>query len=539
MKKVVTLKKLYHRDRWRIAMYFTYDERLKDIVKSIPGVAYSVTNKCFYVDYSEENMRFVLKILKDCVETDISGLVVNESTGKPDEGRLLSDGSDKKHLVSDVKQKPELKPEPDNAGIAHSAGRMRIPEPQTDQGVHSVQPSASSRGESRDVTVTRQVLESWYSPVEFRINEREGRLVVKFTGRYDKAWIGELCSYGRYRYDKTNREWLLPWSKITVDSLADYFSSKGVRVNVVKQQVNPVLQEDRKVSAEIVKSKKLVQEAQEGLDLVRRYLDENRYSIRTRESYMALLEFFFRYFSPRKPGEIKKEEISEFITEHVIKLGYSPSYQNQMVSAIKMYYQVAGRGSVNPELLERPRRMRALPKVLSKEEVSSVLNSARNLKHKLLLWMIYSCGLRRSEVINIRLRDLDRERNILYIRQGKGGVDRIVPLSPIVWVRIDEYKESFRPVEYLFEGQSGGRYSAESVYRVFKDAMRRAGILKDVGVHSLRHSYATHLHEKGLDIRYIQELLGHKSTRTTEIYTHVSRRNLMQVRSPIEDLDLK
>lgn len=540
MKKVVSLKRLYHRDRWRLAMYFTYDERLKDIVKSIPGVAYSVTNKCFYVDYTEENLRLVLQILKDYVETDISGLVADESSGKPPvEGRVLSAGSDEKQQISNVKQKSELKPSQDDAGIVHSAGRTRSQESYSDSGVGAVQSSAPSHDESRDIPVTRQVLESWYGPVEFRINEREGRLVVKFTGRYDKAWIGELCSYGRYRYDKTNREWLLPWSKITVDSLADYFSSKGVRVNVVKQQVSPVLQEERKGSAETVKSKKLVQEAQEGLDLVRRYLDENRYSIRTKESYMALLEFFFRYFSPRLPGEISKEEISEFITGHVIKLGYSPSYQNQMVSAIKMYYQVAGRGKVNPELLERPRRMRALPKVLSKEEVSSVLNSARNLKHKLLLWMIYSCGLRRSEVINIRLRDLDRERSILYIRQGKGGVDRIVPLSPIVWERIDEYRESYRPVEYLFEGQTGGRYSAESVYKVFKDAMQRAGIEKDVGVHCLRHSYATHLHEKGLDIRYIQELLGHKSTRTTEIYTHVSRRNLMQVRSPIEDLDLK
>lgn len=109
----------------------------------------------------------------------------------------------------------------------------------------------------------------------------------------------------------------------------------------------------------------------------------------------------------------------------------------------------------------------------------------------------------------------------------------------MVWGKIDEYIGSYRPVEYLFEGQTGGRYSAESVYRVFKDAMQRAGIVKDVGVHCLRHSYATHLHEKRLDIRYIQELLGHRSTRTTEIYTHVSRRNLMQVRSPIEDLDVK
>ena len=135
--------------------------------------------------------------------------------------------------------------------------------------------------------------------------------------------------------------------------------------------------------------------------------------------------------------------------------------------------------------------------------------------------------------------DLERERGILNIIEGKGMVDRIVPVPKKVWAKIDEYVESYRPVIYLFEGQSGGRYSSESVYRVFKGALWKAGINKEVGVHSLRHSYATHLHENGLDIKYIQELLGHKSTRTTEIYTDVSRRNLVIVRSPIEDIDVK
>lgn len=254
---------------------------------------------------------------------------------------------------------------------------------------------------------------------------------------------------------------------------------------------------------------------------------------------MAMLEFFFRYFSPRDPGEINEDEISRFLYDHIIQLGYSAAYQNQMVSAIKIYFAISGKGLVRPELLARPRRARALPKVFSKEEVGIILNSSRNIKHKLILWMIYSCGLRRSEVTNIKLTDLDRERGILHIREGKGNVDRIVPMPGKVWQKIDEYLSGYRPKVYLFEGQTGGRYSSESVYRIFKEALVNAGIKKDVGVHSLRHSYATHLHENGLDIRYIQELLGHRSSRTTEIYTHVSRRNLAGIRSPIEDLDLK
>ena len=233
-----------------------------------------------------------------------------------------------------------------------------------------------------------------------------------------------------------------------------------------------------------------------------------------------------------------EDDISEFINDHIIALGYSASYQNIIISAIKIYFGVSGRKVFRTNSLERPRRSRSLPKIFSKDEVMRIFNATRNSKHKLILWLIYSCGLRRGEVINIRLTDLDTERGVLHISKGKGNVDRIVPIPEKVWEKIRIYIKAYNPSNYLFEGQSGGRYSVESVYTVFKQSLRRAGIRKDVGVHCLRHSYATHLHESGLDIRYIQELLGHKSTRTTEIYTHVSRRNLFAIRSPIEDIDI-
>ena len=255
--------------------------------------------------------------------------------------------------------------------------------------------------------------------------------------------------------------------------------------------------------------------------------------------YISLLELFFKYFSEVDPNNISEDDISDFFHDYIAFHNYSASYQNQLISAIKMYYTLNGSAKIDSSSLARPRRPRTLPKVFSKDEVQNILNSTRNIKHKLLLWLIYSCGLRRSEATIIKVRDLDRERGILNIREAKGMNERIVPVPAKVWAKIDEYTDICHPVIWLFEGQKGGRYSSESVYRVFKMALKNAGIKKEVGVHSLRHSYATHLHENGLDIKYIQELLGHKSTRTTEIYTHVSRRNLVLVRSPIEDLDLK
>jgi integrase/recombinase XerD len=137
-----------------------------------------------------------------------------------------------------------------------------------------------------------------------------------------------------------------------------------------------------------------------GLVLMSQYLEEVRYSSRTNESYLALLEFFFKYFNGKDPLDISGEEVSEFVYDFIITNGYSSSYQNQMISAIKTFYKITQRKKIDIELIERPRRSRALPKVFSKEEVKRILNSTRNTKHKLLLWMIYSCGLRRSEVTN-------------------------------------------------------------------------------------------------------------------------------------------
>lgn len=516
MKKKIVLKRIYHRDKWRIAIMFDYDARLKEIVRSIAGSAFSGTNRCFYVDDSEENLKLVLRMLKDAADIDISQIVCKSELSVPTQ--VQTDISDKANTLPVDRKSDKSESEEIIKGQTITDIRGEAEQEETEPEYH----------EYRN-----------FGPVEFRISENEGHLVIKFLGRYDPEWIDEMKTYGRCYYDRKRREWLLQWSKLTCDSLADYFAGRSIKVNVKKQVVGSELKAERKITGDEVRSKVIGKEALDGLESMAMYLDDNRYSTRTRESYLSMLEFFFRYFSPKEPSEITEDEISRFIYDFIIRLVYSAAYQNQMVSAIKTYYTISGKGKVNPEFFERPRRTRALPKVFSKEEVSQILNSARNIKHKMLLWMIYSCGLRRSEATNIRLTDLDRDRGILHVREGKGRVDRIVPVSGKVWEKIDEYTRGYRPREYLFEGQTGGKYSSESVYRVFKDALLKAGIHKDVGVHSLRHSYATHLHESGLDIRYIQELLGHKSTRTTEIYTHVSRRNLVAVRSPIEDLDVK
>jgi integrase/recombinase XerD len=175
--------------------------------------------------------------------------------------------------------------------------------------------------------------------------------------------------------------------------------------------------------------------------------------------------------------------------------------------------------------------------VLSKEEVKKILDAHSNLKHKAMLSMIYSCGLRRSELLNLKFSDIDSKRNIVIIRQSKGKKDRITPLSAKILDLLRRYYKEYSPKTYLFEGQEKNtQYSARSLEEVLKKSVKLASINKLVTLHWLRHSYATHLLESGTDLRYIQELLGHNSSKTTEIYTHVSTKNIQQIKSPFDDL---
>ena len=175
--------------------------------------------------------------------------------------------------------------------------------------------------------------------------------------------------------------------------------------------------------------------------------------------------------------------------------------------------------------------------VLSKEEVKNILEAHANMKHKMMLSLIYGCGLRCSELLQLRPLDIDSKRNIVLIRQAKGKKDRITPLSPKTLELLRAYYQLYKPKTYLFEGQEpGAAYSAKSLQSVLNQALQKANIKKPVTLHWLRHSYATHLLESGTDLRYIQELLGHNSSRTTEIYTHVSTKSLQQIKSPFDDL---
>jgi len=250
-----------------------------------------------------------------------------------------------------------------------------------------------------------------------------------------------------------------------------------------------------------------------------------------------MMETFLKFVAPKEASQCTSDDLVRMINDYVIPRGLSYSYQNQLISAVKKFYREVCNHTIDPGTFSRPRVRYRLPNVLSKEEVKRVLAAPMNEKHRAILSLIYGCGLRRSEVLMLELQDIDRDRMLLIVRQSKGFKDRIVPISPKLVDMIDSYLRRYRPVIYLFEGQrQGDRYSAASIEKIFRMACTKAGIRKKITLHGLRHSYATHLLEAGTDLRYIQELLGHKSSKTTEIYTHVTEKSIQKIRSPFDDL---
>jgi len=269
----------------------------------------------------------------------------------------------------------------------------------------------------------------------------------------------------------------------------------------------------------------------------RLWLEAHRYPPTTVRTYTSMMETFLRFVSPREASDCNSDDLIRMVNEYILPRGLSYSFQNQLISSVKKFYKEICREVIDPGSFTRPRARHKLPNVLSKEEVKKVLSAPMNEKHRAMLSIIYGCGLRRSEVITLEPEDIDRDRMLLSVRQSKGFKDRVVPVSAKLVGMIDSYASRYRPVVYLFEGQyQGSRYSAASIEKVFRMAVEKAGIKKSITLHGLRHSYATHLLESGTDLRYIQELLGHKSSKTTEIYTHVTEKSIQKIRSPFDDL---
>lgn len=266
-------------------------------------------------------------------------------------------------------------------------------------------------------------------------------------------------------------------------------------------------------------------------------LELKRYANNTVKTYVHCFEKFINAHNEIDYMRIDEQEIRLYL-QKLIQQGSSNSYVNQMINSIKFYYEIV-KGMPNRFYsIERPFQKEALPKVISMEEVSGIIKNTTNIKHRCIVSLLYSAGLRRSELLNLTLQDIDSKRMVILVRNSKGGKDRLTILSQSVLDDLRIYFKKWQPKNFLFEGERGGKYSTASIAKIINRASLKAGLKKRVSPHMLRHSFATHLLENGTDLRYIQSLLGHSSSKTTEIYTLVATNHLKTIKSPIEMINL-
>jgi integrase/recombinase XerD len=340
------------------------------------------------------------------------------------------------------------------------------------------------------------------------------------------------------RWSSSLQLWHIPWRDHIVSFMFKHFKGRCfIDYSAFNTSVAPVYQNKTPIEKPAQQLPVLDLYRVKLVDQFKTYLQSKRYSENTIKTYSDALGVFFRYFADKQIDEINNQDLISFNKDYVLKHNYSQAYQNQFVNAVKLFYSKIRYKKLDLQAIERPRREKRLPVVVSKNEVRQILESLSNVKHKAMLSLIYACGLRRSELLHLHISDVDSKRGVLLVRQSKGKKDRIIPIGPRIIELLREYYKIYRPKTWLFEGQeSGHMYSEKSLESVMKQAVSRTNIKKHITLHCLRHSYATHLLESGTDLRYIQELLGHKSSRTTEIYTHVSTKNLQAIKSPFDDL---
>lgn len=250
-------------------------------------------------------------------------------------------------------------------------------------------------------------------------------------------------------------------------------------------------------------------------------------------SYVSLFESFINFYHNKELIHIDDGDIREYL-QKLVRENRSNSYINQSLNSIKFYYEMVLGMPNRFYAIERPRKETKLPQILSKEDVLLILDHTNNLKHRCIVGLLYSAGLRRNELVNLKISDIDSKRMLIRVESGKGNKDRYTLLSKQILNDLRVYYKEYYPTKYIIEGQYGGQYSAQSIGMVVSNAAVKANIRIRVTPHILRHSFATHLLESGVNLRQIQVLLGHASTKTTEIYTHVATSTFDSIKNPLD-----
>lgn len=361
------------------------------------------------------------------------------------------------------------------------------------------------------------------------ISTNKGRLKLFFGLNKDMTRAIKTMPF--YNWNDQYKYWSVPYSEKILNEIKTYANNLGFKI-IYQEEKEDINEKKNKIAVHNIKNYRRCPE-----EYILK-LREMRYSENTIKVYSAMFEGFINYYHKFEINTIEESMITDYLRHLVFDRKVSVSCQNQAINAVKFYYERVLGGERKIYIVDRPRKEQTLPVVLSEKEISDIIKATKNIKHKTILMTIYSAGLRIGEALSLKVKDIDSKRMQIRVEQAKGKKDRYTVLSPKTLDILRIYFKEYKPKNWLFESPSGNQYSRRSIQVILGMAVQKAKIKKRVTVHTLRHSFATHLLENGTDLRYIQTLLGHSSSKTTEIYTHVTTRGFNNIKSPLDKLEI-
>lgn len=560
--------KITHRNEIRIRVDFPYNKEIVDRLRQIPDAKWSKTMRSWHIPYTIEAFKQLKELFPDVDFDSKSAALVSTASikqvpkpsVKPTEKTLQKTDSKLQPVIKSEKDNPVISFKPKSAiEIVITRTQIQIILPKNEVDIEYIRSFRYAKWDSSKYCwiipnrlKNADKIKSYFSNRNPKISEfiaqqevnverpsftKNEMLVINFSNRKLKVYF----SFNKEIAQQVKR---IPYSTWNGYEFCWEVSSSDRFMTELKQiaQQNGLEFRHHLVSKNGIKPRKSRYDILNYRECPQAYYEklyELRYSKHTIDSYTDLFEEFINYYENTPIEDITEIMIIDFLQYLVTVRCVSSSYQNQSINAIKFYYERVMGGSRKMYYIERPREEKFLPEVLSEEEVIAIINATENLKHKAILITIYSAGLRISELINLKIKDIDSQRMQIRVEQAKGKKDRYTVLGNTTLEILRKYVSQYKPAYWLFEGSSSRQYSVSSVKKTLKTSLEKTGIKKHVTVHTLRHSFATHLLEAGTDIRYIQSLLGHENTKTTEIYTHITTKGFDQIKSPLDKLKIK
>jgi integrase/recombinase XerD len=545
--------KIIHRDQNRVKIDFPYNQQHINLIKQIADARWSKTQGAWHIPDTQEAWNQLKSLFPEVTFEEISIPTISSNQSTPqslptveknkvspkkwyDKTKIYVEVIGRKILIKMPKNEADTKfilglrySHWDNQGyfwnVPHFPGNLEMI--QSYFGNRIAEIIIHEQLDINPDLATSSPKLNKNEVLVLKTNTKRLKLIFGYVPALSKA----LKTIPYHTWDSKNKWWTVPYSE---QFLAE-IKQKIVELNLTLRYEEEPKAEERvqKVTPYDIPNYRTCPEE------YKMKLIELRYSEKTIKVYAPLFEEFINFYPTHDIKTIDEPMIIRFVRFLVTERKVSINYQNLAINAIKFYYERVLGGQRKFYFIERPRKEKALPAVLSAEEVTMILKATQNLKHRAILMTIYSAGLRIGEAINLKIKDIDSQRMQIRIEQAKGKKDRYTLLSPKTLDILRHYFKEYHPQKWLFEGQTAGeKYSVRSIQNIFGAAVEKAGIKKDVSVHTLRHSFATHLLENGTDLRYIQSLLGHESSKTTEIYTHVTTKGFDQIKSPLDKLDI-